>query len=95
MSLSQSGARSQPDLVESQETHVKRVMGGFQTNVRDNTAMSNSIFFAGPVADEVITNYAVKYVGPHLSKSLAKRRKYLTRQSATSSIFSLVIIGAA
>ena len=72
MSLSQSGARSQPDLLESQETHVKKVMGGFSTIVRDNTAMSNSILFAGPVADKVITNYVVKYVCQHLSESLAK-----------------------
>ena len=72
MSLSQSGARSQPDLLESQETQVKKVMGGFSTIVRDNTAMSNSILFAGPVADKVTTNYVVKYVCQHLSESLAK-----------------------
>jgi hypothetical protein len=71
MSLSQSGARSQPDLLESQEKHVKRVMGGCSTTVRDNTAMSNSNLFAGPVADTVITKYVVKYVCQHLSESLA------------------------
>jgi hypothetical protein len=66
MSLSQSEARSQPDLLESQEAHVKRVMGGFSTVVRDNTASGNSVLFAGPVADTVNNNYAVKYVTPHL-----------------------------
>jgi hypothetical protein len=50
---------------------VKRVMGGCSTTVRDNTAMSNSNLFAGPVADTVITKYVVKYVCQHLSESLA------------------------
>jgi hypothetical protein len=62
MSLSQSGARSQPDLLGSQEPHVKRVLGGLSTIVRDNTASGNAVLFAGPVADTVSNNYAVKYV---------------------------------
>lgn len=72
MSVSQSGARSQPDLPTSKEEQVKKGLGGISTSVSGINASGTAIVFAGPVADKVSNKYEVKYVTPHLQRRLAK-----------------------
>jgi hypothetical protein len=94
MALSQSGACSQPDLLDPQESHVKRVLGGFSTIVKDNTASGNAVQILGPVADKVSNKYAVKYVSQEIEAELSERRRLLMRLSVITSTCLSVITRA-